>query len=218
MPLQGPPLEKRAALCLRPNGMRIAPEIATALPAAAHLLEQAGWTVDEIADTPSFREATDLQIRLWLGDGFDGFMATAEREGDPEALFVLNRFRAMARALPADVVSATLTSRATLTRQWQIFLDQYPVLLVPVSGTLPFAQNQDQASEAALAEVWEAQLTQTGLPLMSLPGLVVATGLVGTAPVGVQLIGARWREDVLFDAGAIIEAGGVPPAPIDPRI
>jgi amidase len=217
MPLQGAPVPRRAALCLRPNGMAIAPEIATALTDAAHRLEAAGWQVEEIADTPSFREATELQVQLWLGDGFDAFLATAEREGDPEALYVLAKFRELARGLPADVVSRAMTRRATLTRVWQMFLAEHPVLLVPVSGQLPFRQNQDQESEAALDAVWEAQLTQTGLPLMSLPGLVVSTGLAGTAPVGVQLIGARWREDVLFDAAEAIEAGGVPPVPVDPR-
>lgn len=218
MPMVGPPVSRRVALCLRPNGMAVAPEIVTALTDAAHRLEAAGWVVEEIADTPSFREATDLQVQLWLGDGFEAFMATAEREGDPAALYVLNRFRDMARALPADAIPKALVRRATLTRKWQLFLAEYPVLLVPVSGALPFAQNEDQLSQAALAAVWEAQLTQTGLPLMSLPGLVVSTGMVGTTPVGVQLIGARYREDVLLDAGAAIEAGGVPPSPIDPQI
>jgi amidase len=218
MPLVGPPVAKRVALCLRPNGMAIAPEIETALKQAAHRLAQAGWTVEELDDTPSFREATELQVQLWLGDGFEAFLANAEREGDPEALFVLGKFRDLARAMPADVVARAMTRRATLTRVFQMFLADYPVLLVPVSGQLPFAQNQDQGSPAVLDAVWEAQLIQTGLPLMSLPGLVVSTGLVGTAPVGVQLIGQRWREDVLFDAASVIEAGGVPPAPIDPRV
>jgi len=55
------------------------------------------------------------------------------------------------------------------------------------------------------------------LPLLGLPGLAVATGLEGTAPVGVQLTAGRFREDLLLAAGEAIEAGGVPPSPIDPR-
>ena len=70
--------------------------------------------------------------------------------------------------------------------------------------------------EAAGLAVLEAQLTQTGLPLLGLPGLVVSTGMVGTVPVGVQLIGARFREDVLLEAGAVIESGGAPPMPAEP--
>ena len=215
-PLEGPPLPKRAALCLRPNGLAIAPEVEMALKDAAHRLEQAGWAVEQLEDTPSFRESTEINIALWLGDGYDAFVANAEREGDPEALFVLSRFRDVVAAMPADIVARALTRRATLTRIWQLFLADHPVLIVPVSGQLPFRQNQDQESAAAREAVWEAQLTQTGLPVMSLPGLTVSTGLVGATPVGVQLIGQRWREDVLLDAAAAIEAGGVPPLPVDP--
>ena len=56
----------------------------------------------------------------------------------------------------------------------------------------------------------EAQLTQVGLPLMGLPGMSVFTGFeegeAGHTPMGVQLIGARFREDILLDAAAAIEA------------
>jgi amidase len=62
----------------------------------------------------------------------------------------------------------------------------------------------------------EAQLTQVGLPLMGLPGLTVTTGTVGRVPVGVQLLAGRYREDLLLQAGATIEAAGALITPIDP--
>ena len=100
-PLEGPPVAKHAALCLRPNGMKIDPAVEeTALRDSAKRLEAAGWTVEEIADTPSFAEATELQIKLWLGDGFAGFAESVEREGDPGALAVLAGVRDRALAMP----------------------------------------------------------------------------------------------------------------------
>jgi amidase len=51
---------------------------------------------------------------------------------------------------------------------------------------------------------------------MGLPCLAVATGLVGSVPVGVQVVAGRFREDLCLAAGEAIEAGGIPPAPIDP--
>jgi amidase len=216
VPLEGPPRPRHAALCLRPDGLAIKPEIEAALLDAAKRLEAAGWIVEPVETIPSMREATELQVKLWLGDGFAGLLGAAEREGDPAALTVLRSFQPMAEALPADVVAATLVRRATLTRQWLLFLERFAVLLLPVSAELPFPDGLDQQGDAALTRVIEAQLTQTGLPLMGLPGLVVSTGMVGSSPVGVQLIAQRFREDLLFSAGEAIEAGGVPPAPIDP--
>jgi amidase len=108
-----------------------------------------------------------------------------------------------------------LVRRNAVTREWTRFLAEHPLLLVPVSGELPFADGLDMEGPETFARVLEAQLTQTGLPLMGLPGLVVSTGMVGTSPVGVQLISARFREDLLLAAGEVIEAGGTPPMPAE---
>ena len=215
-PLEGPPLPRRAALCLRPNGLAIVPEVESALLDAGRRLEAAGWAVELIPDTPSFREATDLQVRLWLGDGFPALLDAAEREGDPGALALLGAMREMAAALPPAVVAESLVRRATLTREWLAFLERHPVLVLPVSAELPFPDGLDMQGDAATRRTWEAQLTQTGLPLMGLPGLTVSTGMVGTAPVGVQVVAGRYREDLCLLAGEAIEAGGVPPSPVDP--
>jgi amidase len=215
-PLEGPPMPKRVALCLRPDGLAIVPAVEAALRDAAKRLEAAGWKVEEIDDTPSLSEATDLQIKLWLGDGFAGFAEAVTREGDPGALAVLEGVRARAEALPKDVVAQALLRRVTLTREWLLFLDRYPVLLLPVSAELPFKHGADLGGQANFDAVWRAQLVQTGLPLMGLPGLTVSTGMVGTAPMGVQLIAGRYREDLCLAAGEAIEACGVPISPIDP--
>jgi amidase len=86
-----------------------------------------------------------------------------------------------------------------------------------VSAELPFPDLLDVESPASFRRVFEAQLTQVGLPLMSLPGLTVSTGLAGGVPVGVMLVAGRYREELLLQAGEAIERGGTPPTPIDPR-
>ena len=215
-PLEGPPVPLQAALCLRPSGMAIVPEVETALRDAARRLGDAGWRVEPVEDTPSFLEAADVQERLWLGDGFAGLADAAARDGDPGALAVVAAFRAKAQSFEPDVVARALTRRATLTREWLRFLDRYPLLLLPVSGELPFPDGLDLKGEAELMRVWDAQLTQRAVPALGLPGLTVSTGLVGKAPVGVQLVAGRYREDLLLRAGEAIEARGVPPMPIDP--
>jgi len=68
----------------------------------------------------------------------------------------------------------------------------------------------------AIARAFEANLLQVGLAPLGIPALTVTTGLVGHTPVGVQLVAARYREDLCLAAGAAIEAGGVPDMPVDP--
>ncbi len=213
VPLEGPPMPKQVALCVNPDGLNPVPEVVAALRDAAARLARAGWIVEEINDTPPMQEAALLQTRLWLGDGYEVQLALAEKEGDPGALACLRGNRA--KVFPFDL-SQTLTRRATLTRDWLTFLEKHPLLLMPVSGELPFADQLDRKDEDSFKRVWHAQLTQIAIPFFGLPGLTVSTGLVGRVPVGVQLVAQRFREDLCLAAGEAIEAGGTPPSPIDP--
>ncbi|SHK83031.1 amidase [Bradyrhizobium lablabi] len=212
-PLQGAPMPKRAAMCLNPDGLDPVPEVKAAVADAGKRLERAGWIVEEITNTPPLREAAELNTKLWLGDGYEAQLAAAEREGDPGALACLRGNRS--KVFPFDL-SQTLTRRLTLTREWLAFFEKYPVLLMPVSGELPFPDHLDRKDEASFARVWHAQIPQIGIPLMGLPGLTVSTGLVGRVPVGVQIVSGRFREDLCLAAGEAIEVGGTPSAAIDP--
>jgi amidase len=214
-PLQGPAMPKRAALCLQPDGLETVAQVKAAVADAGKRLERAGWTVEEVA-TPPLREAADLQTKLWLGDGYEAQLDAAEREDDPGALACLRGNRAKVFPFDADALSKALIRRATLTREWLRFLETYSVLLMPVSGELPFPDQLDRKDDASFARVWRAQLTQIAIPFMGLPGLTVSTGLVGRIPVGVQLVSGRYREDLCLLAGEAIEAGGTPPSPVDP--
>src|SRR5580692_7108862 len=184
-PLEGPAMPKRAALCLHPDGLETVAEVKAAVADAGKRLERAGWVVEEIANTPPLREAADLQTRLWLGDGYEAQLETAEREPAPGALACLRGNRAKVFPLDGAALSKALTRRATLAREWLHFLETYSVLLMPVSGELPFPNGLDVRDDASFARVWRAQLTQIAIPFMGLPALTVSTGLVGRIPVGV---------------------------------
>jgi amidase len=215
-PLEGPAMPKRVAMCLNPDGLDPVAEVKAAVADAGKRLERAGWIVEEIADTPPMREPADLQTKLWLGDGYQAQLEMAEREGDPGALACLHGNRSKVASFDGPALSKALTRRATLTRQWLEFFETYAVLLIPVSGELPFPDQLDRKDEASFARVWHAQLPQIAIPFMGLPGLTVSTGLVGRIPVGVQLVSGRYREDLCLLAGEAIEAGGTPPSPVDP--
>lgn len=89
-------------------------------------------------------------------------------------------------------------------------------MLVPVSGELPFPDDLDRQGEEGFRRVWNAQLPMRAFPAVGLPGLVVTTGAIGSTPVGVQLVAARFREDLCLEAGSDIEARGERVAVVDP--
>jgi amidase len=215
-PLEGPPMQKRAALCVNPDGLDPVAEVRAAVLDAGKRLERAGWTVEEVTSLPPLKEAAEHQTRLWLGDNYEAQLAAAEREGDPGALACLRGIRSKVFPFDALTLSKILTRRATLVREWSLFLEKYAVLVMPVSGELPFPDQLDTKDDASFARVWHAQLTQIAIPFMGLPGLTVSTGLVGRVPVGVQVVAGRYREDLCLSAGEAIEAGGTPSSVVDP--
>ncbi|MBV5270075.1 MAG: amidase family protein [Afipia sp.] len=217
-PLEGPARQKRAAICLRPGGLETVREVSEAVVDAGKRLERAGWTVEEVTEIPPFEEAADLQVKFWLADGYDAMRDAAEREGDPGALAVLRGHEATARSLDFAAFSKMLTRRATLVRAWETFFDTYAVIVMPPCGELPFSWQLDLKDDASFRRVWRAQMPQIALPFIGMPGLTVSTGMVGRSPVGVQIVAGRYREDLCLAAGEAIEAGGVPPSPIDPAL
>ncbi len=215
VPMQGPPAPKRAALCVKPEGLPTVPEVEAALRDAAKRLEAAGWVVEEVP-LPPLREPAQLQAILWLAETRRGLNKAVAAEDDPDASFVYAQMEALCP--PPDLFGFmdALQQRVGFVRQWMEFFETWPVALSPVSAELPFPDLLDIESPTAFRRLMEAQLTQVGLPLMGLPGLTVTTGLVGRTPVGVQLLAGRYREDLLLEAGAAIEAGGVPTTPVEP--
>ncbi|MEM8740388.1 MAG: amidase, partial [Pseudomonadota bacterium] len=93
--------------------------------------------------------------------------------------------------------------RAALLRAWQLFFEEWPLLITPVSGMLPFPNNLDVGSADDFAETLAAQLPMLATPVLGVPSISVATGAAG-APNGVQLIANRFREDLLFEAARAI--------------
>ena len=202
------PFEKRVALCIAPDGLAVSSEVEAALRLAAQQLEDAGWEVVE-RDTPPMREAMSLQLLLWMSEYHYNGGAAVIKEDDPDANFVYAQLLENCATPTLNSLMEALQQRLRLAREWNQFLNAYPVLLCPVSAEAPFPDLLDVESPAAFARVLEAQMTQIALPLMGMPGLSVATES-GSAPMGVQLVSARFREDILLAAGADIESRNPP--------
>jgi amidase len=207
-PLTGPEYPRRAALCVAPEGLQTHPLVEHALREGAARLTDAGWQVEEV-DCPPFREPARLQAQLWLAEMARGAQAAFAAEDDPDANYVLAEMHKLTAMPDLNEVLDAMQARLGFLREWQQFLATYPVLICPVSAEPPFPDLLDLED---FPRVIEAQLTQVGLPLMGLPGMSVFTGFgesdMGRVPLGAQLVGGRYREDILLDAAEAIEARG----------
>ena len=199
-----PAVEKRAAICVAPEGLEVDGQVESALREAARKLADAGWEVTEI-EPPPLREAAQLQLLLWMSEYAYSGGEAVEREDDPDANFVYAQLLEHAPQPTMESLMEALQKRLELVRQWQEFLQAWPLLLCPISAEPPFRDQLDVESADAFHRVVEAQLTQIALPLTGMPAMSVATGENPRSPMGVQLVAAKFREDVLFDAATEIE-------------
>jgi len=202
---------KTVVVCTRPDSLETSEPVTAEIWKAAECLEHAGWQVSETS-IPPMRELATLQLRLWFSEfALDGGQAIHD-EGDPDAIFVFEQGMALLdRPTGLESLMETLQRRMYLARQWQQFLLKNTLLLCPVSAEPPFADMLDVKSIDDFCSVFEAQLTQVALPFVGVPAMSVCTK-GDQVPLGVQLVAARFREDILLDAAKAIEdVCGKPP-------
>ena len=115
-----------------------------------------------------------------------------------------------------DGYMKALALRAKHIRDWTLFMERYPLVVGPVSTEPPFEIGFDTTSAERHAEVTRAQRLLVAVNLLGFPAVSVPTGVAGGLPLGVQVIGARYREDLCLDAAEAIEAQRPLPTPIEP--
>ncbi|MGI9318647.1 MAG: amidase family protein, partial [bacterium] len=173
--------KKVAALCTHPDGLETIPEIVAALKTAAKQLEDAGWNIVE-TECPPLREPMDLQIRLWTSEFHLDQGAAFKKENDPDANFIYAQLLDLTEQPTLHSVMEIMKKRVSLIRKWELFLGKYPILLCPVSAGLPFEDQLDVRSAKDFREILDAQMTQVGLPLLSMPAMTVTTGNISETP------------------------------------
>ena len=215
-PLSGPALPRRVALTVHCQGVPADPAVVAALRQAGAWLADAGYMVEEV-EPPSLSEAQELWKLIGNDEARKFMWPVVEQLGDEGVRKSFGWMLADSPVLDHAAHLKAFAKRATLLRHWQLFLQQYPLVLGPVSGEPPFPWGLNVESQATMQRVVRAQESQFAVPVLGLPALSVPTGLAGPVPMGVQLIGPRFREDLLLDAAEVIEARCPPLTPIDPR-
>jgi amidase len=221
VPLEGAPWKTpiRVAMVTEASdlgGAAPSVHVAAALARAAQALTDAGYHIVD-TKTPGFGEAFRHWFEMFIPE-FRRFMhADFERDGDDGVRMAM---RLMAENIPDRGVDAhlrALADRTRLIRDWYVFLAHTPLVLAPVCTEPPYAQGFDVESAARTMEVWRQSATMMAVPVLGLPAMAVPAGVANGLPVGVQIIGPRFREDLCLAAAEAIEARMPRITPIDPR-
>jgi len=216
-PLEGPPVSRpiRVALSVDPAKQGVHPDVAAAVRAAGAALSEAGYAVEE-ADPPDVMGVTDCWAALINTEIRHVMLPYILKHGDADVIRCTELMLEPGADLGLDDYLKTLARRTTHLRNWMLFFERYPLVVGPVSTEPPFAVGFDVESAQKTREVLRSQRLLVAVNLLGLPSVSVPTGLRGGLPLGVQVIGARYREDLCLDAAEAIEAQRGLPTPIDP--
>jgi amidase len=197
---------KRVAVFRTWSESGVDPSVVAAVDAAARWLADAGYSVEE-AEPPHFAEVSAMQFELVMNDMRRAGEAMMRQHGDDALRTALGHYMSVTPEMDRDRVLDALTRRFAIAREWALFFERYPVLLMPNSWERQFPIDDDQRSPARTREILLAQAPMLGTATLGLPGLSVPTGLHDGLPTGVQLVADRFREDLLLAAGEVVEQG-----------
>jgi amidase len=210
-----PPREPiRVALVPAPSGGATDPAVSAGVRKAGQALEAAGYSVEEI-------EPPDIPgvARTW------GAFMTAEMSVlAPRMLPLMSADAAKFMTLALQGFGTidlgghvqTLAQRHAHAARWQEFQQRYPLVVGPVFTNQPFEVGYDVRGAAEVADVVSQLRFTVTANALGLPSVALPVGVEAGLPLGCQILGARYREDLCLAAAEEIEQRLGVITPIDP--
>jgi amidase len=182
---------------------------------AARALDDAGYAVAE-AEPPSVDLAAHALLDML---GTPEIRATWESMApilpDDTRRFMTAFYEVVGDRGPVAALSSFVTRQALL-RAWGEFQEDFSLIVAPTYTDIPFEVGTD-LTVSAVAETIRGMRMTLAVNALGLPAVAVPVGVEDGLPQGVQIIGARYREDLCLDAAQALEDEFGIFTPIDPR-
>jgi amidase len=206
VPFDGPPLAQpiKVAFTKETYGYPIHPDIVAGLDRAAAHLQDAGYAVEEIA-TPSIEAPYQEWFAVAVHEINETLRPIVLQHGSDTIKQIFDHMSQLGEVIGHDDYGARVAARTTLTRAWNVFLAEYPLVLTPFMMCPLYAWDYDQRGLDEMRDLFRAAIYSPSVNYLSLPAGIVPIGLVEGLPAGVQIIGQRYREDLILDALEAIE-------------
>jgi amidase len=206
-PLTGPKLKGpiKVALARLPDDLDVDPSVRSALRQAADHLERSGYRVSEV-EVPDINGVWQTWCDIIANENIvlnEAAMMAVTTEDFHKAWAGI---KAKANKLNLQGWMRVTAARTTHMRAWQMFFENYPVVLAPTTVQPTPAPRADTISAERTQQIfWNDLRFISSINVLGLPAAVVPVTLHDGKPIGVQLIAGRYREDLALDAAAAIE-------------
>jgi amidase len=195
----------RIALTRESHGYAMHADIDAAIMRAASCLRDAGYIVEEV-ETPSILEPAESWFNVAVYEIKMTLDPLARQYGSPTLQRIFDWYYTLGHLVDADGYRTAVADRTRMTRAWSVFLDRYPLVLSPFFMRPTFPWDYDGQGQENVHDLFRAAIYSVGVNYLGLPAGVIPAGRAAGLPCGVQIIGRRFREDLILDAMEAIES------------
>lgn len=211
--LQQRPL--KVALVTSSQALDVQPAAVAAVRRAGAHLAKAGYQVEEVLP-PRLAETSALWHTIAVTEHAHLLGPLLELAGDQDVACFLREWWDIYPPAGMKRYMTSFMERDALVSEWDAFLEDWPIILMPASPVPPLPAGLDVMGREGAHRTLDAIHFQLIAPVLGLPALAVPVATSGGVPLGIELLGRRFREDTVLDAGEVIEAGEGVRSPVDP--
>lgn len=199
---------RKVALCFDTPGFKTDSEVLKGLTIAADALSNVGFEVHEV--TPPFLEETAKEgYSALLGEVYGLLGDDIRKYGSKKIQMIFDEYFRQFEPYEGRKLLTAMANRTRYAREWSLFMDEYPLIISNLIPTTFFYPDRDAEGAAGVTEVLGAALWSYSVNFIGHPAGIVPTHIsytkTGATPIGVQIIGQRWREDTVVNALIAIE-------------
>jgi len=195
----------KVALAKLPADMDVDPSVRAALRQSADALEAAGYQVSEV-EVPDINAVWQTWCDIITNEVVVMQEASMMAVTSADFHTAWNGMKAKANTLDLKGWMRETAARNAHIRAWQLFFEDFPVVLAPTTVKPTPGPREDTISPERVREIfWNDIRFISAINVLGLPSAVVPVTLHKGWPIGVQLIAGRYREDLALDAAAAIE-------------
>jgi amidase len=207
MPFEGPRIEApiKVAFTKETFEFDLHPAVDAALETACEALTDAGYEVHEV-EPPMLREAALDGYSTLLGETIALLGGDIRDHGSETIRRIFDDYGQAFGPYKDHDLLLGMARRARYARAWTLFMEDYPLVLTPFLPHPTYGWNRDEEGVEGVIEVLGAGLYSFAMNLMGLPAGIVTANANDGLPVGVQIAGRRFREDLICDALSAVEA------------
>ena len=204
MPFDGPMPEGKIKVAYTKNtfDFDLDPAISVALDHARDCLVDAGYKVVEV-EPPLLNETADVGAKCLFGEAKALMWDDIQKYGSDTIKQIFEAYFDYFQPYEGKDLLLGMAKRSYYIRQWQLFMQDYPLVLTPFLPMQTPVWNLDElegARESLGTGIYSYSMNFMGLPAGNIPA-AYNDGL----PIAVQIVAPRFREDMILDACEAIE-------------